>query len=313
MVVTKEDYYKYFEAQRLLFELLKRQLVIDTFLFLGYSFQDDLVLAALREIYKAFPNCSNTHYRFKLSPEAYCKDKKINTEDWSQFSKLEDQYYKQAYNIDTITIDSYNEIHDCLYKIYYRFCERNVHLSGSFRNVDNETRLYIEKVVDRLIEALLNNGYYLYSGNGRGLGEIVTARYNKHNKGHKDRLVNRPFIFSEDEEHTKKSLNLEIMKDCHVSIIIAGQDESGQNSRNVIRQFQQFLEIGEKNRFIPVVIPIPSTGYAANYIYNDDTYRNTPFFQSNKKDMEKLGEIKEPKEIASLILRVIKSYKSPLK
>ena len=313
MVITKEDFYKYFEKQRLLFELLKRQLVIDTFLFLGYSFQDDLVLAALREIYKTFPSCSNTHYRFKLSPESYCNGKEIDVKMWSEYSKLEDQYYRQTYNIDTIPIESYDEIHEYLKKIYHRFCEHNIHLSGSFRIIDNKKRQYIEDVVDCLIKELLINGYYLYSGNGRGLGEIIVARYNKHNKGNKTKLVNRPLIFSGDKNDTKASLNLEIMKDCHVSIIIAGQDESGKESRNVIKQFQQFLEIGNKNEFFPIVIPIPSTGYAAEFIYNDEIYRATPFFQMNKEELEKLNNLEEPKEIALLITRIIKSYKSALK
>lgn len=56
MVLTKTDFFDYFKKQRLFFELLKRQLVLDSFLFIGYSFQDDLVLNALREIREVFPN-----------------------------------------------------------------------------------------------------------------------------------------------------------------------------------------------------------------------------------------------------------------
>ena len=55
MVLTKTDFFEYFKKQRLFFELLKRQLVLDSFLFVGYSFQDNLVLNALREIKDVFP------------------------------------------------------------------------------------------------------------------------------------------------------------------------------------------------------------------------------------------------------------------
>ena len=37
MVLTKSDFFDYFKKQRLMFELLKRQLGLDSFLFVGYS------------------------------------------------------------------------------------------------------------------------------------------------------------------------------------------------------------------------------------------------------------------------------------
>ena len=37
MVLTRSDYFDYFKKERLLFEQLKRQLVLDSFLFVGYS------------------------------------------------------------------------------------------------------------------------------------------------------------------------------------------------------------------------------------------------------------------------------------
>ena len=40
----QKRFFDYFKKQRLMFELLKRQLVLDSFLFVGYSFKDDLVL-----------------------------------------------------------------------------------------------------------------------------------------------------------------------------------------------------------------------------------------------------------------------------
>ena len=66
MVLTKSDFSDYFKKQRLLFEVLKRQLVLDSFLFIGYSFADELVLNALREIKEVFPNRGKTHYRFMV-------------------------------------------------------------------------------------------------------------------------------------------------------------------------------------------------------------------------------------------------------
>lgn len=87
--------------------MLKRQLVLDSFLFIGYSFTDDLVLNALREIKEVFPNQGKIHYRFVK--------RKDNEKSTQEYSKLEAQYYYDKYNIRTIYISDFNDI-DFTYK-----------------------------------------------------------------------------------------------------------------------------------------------------------------------------------------------------
>lgn len=298
MVLTKADYFDYFEKQRLLFEMLKRQLVLDTFLFVGYSFADDLVLSALREIKRIFPTKGKAHYRFL---------KETNDLLRKEYDKLESQYYDEEYNIKTIPIEDFSDIDVYLKKLYRKFCHHNVFIAGSFRQLkDNDERIYIEKLVRAIVQNLTSNGFNIYSGNGRGLGEIVVAQVS--DSGAEKQFVNRPLIFTGDSEEQKERKNQLIMKDCDTMIIICGQDDSLKASNNVINQFVSFMKSNE-NRKYPLVIPIPVTGYAAKKIYDSEKFRKSNVYLTNQKAFNVLSTDDIPK-ITNIVGNLIKSYKS---
>lgn len=298
MVLTKSDYFDYFKKQRLIFEMLKRQLVLDTFLFVGYSFTDDLVLNALREIKEIFPNQGKTHFRFV---------KKDSDSIKQQYDELETQYYYDKYNIKTILINDYSDIDTYLQKLYERFCNHNVLIAGSFRQLaNNDERINIERLIESIIQKLINNNYNIYSGNGRGLGEIVVAQINKHNA--EKRFVNRPLIFTNDNSAQKEIKNHLIMKDCDTMIIVCGQDDTLGSSKNVLRQYMAFTNQSESKKY-PLVIPIPSTGYAAEKIYNSRDFRESNVYLTNKTSFDELAEKTDIEEITQIVINLIKSYK----
>lgn len=300
MVLTKSDFFSYFKKQRLIFEMLKRQLVLDSFLFIGYSFTDDLVLNALREIKEVFPNQGKIHYRFVK--------RKDGDKSSQEFSTLEAQYYYDNYNIKTIYIVDFNEIDIYLQKLYDRFCNHNVLISGSFRQLqNNDERVYIEDLIDSLIQKLTENNFNIYSGNGRGLGEIVVAQVNKRNA--EKHFVNRPLIFTKDTVEEKEAKNRLIMKDCDTMIIVCGQDASLNTSKNVIRQFLLFLNHSEEKKY-PLVIPIPSTRYAAQELFYSREFRQSNVFLTNQKIFEELGKTNNIEQIVQLVVNLIMSYKT---
>lgn len=296
MILTKSDFFGYFKKQRLLFEMLKRQLVLDSFLFVGYSFSDDLVLNALREIKEVFPNKGKVHYRF-------LKDNKVDSKEYYSY---ESSYYYDNYNIRTIYIDDYSQVDLYLQELYNRFCNHNVFISGSFRQLkSNDERVYIESLVNSLIQKLTRNNFNIYSGNGRGLGEIVVAQINKCDS--EERFVNRPFIFTNDSIEEKQRKNNLIIKDCDTMIIICGQDDTLLSSRNVIDQFSTFINQNEEK--YRLVIPVPSTGYAAKKIFNSPEFRSCNCFLTNRSVFERLEKIDNIEQISELVVNLIKSYK----
>ncbi len=300
MVLTKSDFFGYFKKQRLIFEMLKRQLVLDAFLFIGYSFTDDLVLNALREIKDVFPNQGKTHYRFAL---------KGNNDKLSQeYISLETKYYYDEYKIKTIFINDYSDIDIYLQKLYERFCNHNVLISGSFRLLkNNDERMYIEQLINSIVQKLISNNFNIYSGNGRGLGEIVVAQINKNNA--EKHFVNRPLIFTNDSIEQKHTKNHLIMKDCDTMIMICGQDDSLLPSKNVIDQFTMFMNQHAEKKF-PLVIPIPSTGYAAEEIFNSETFKCSNVYLTNKKSFDELSKTTNIETITNTMVNLIKSYKS---
>ena len=317
MVLTKEDFLNYARTQRLFFEMLIRQLVLDSFLFIGYSFSDNLVLDALREINDVFPSQTKFHYRFLLK-QHHGKGTDIHWEKMPSrhelidaYAKYEKQYYEDVYHIRTIYLSNWDELDEYLGELYKRFCNRNVFISGSFRNISRDERIYIERIVDHLVNKLFSNQYNIYSGNGRGLGEIVIARADKYQKFSRQKsgqLVNRPFIFTGDSPCEKAEKNRLIMKDCNTMIIICGQSDDGVSS-NVLKQFEQFL-IPRSSCQLPLIIPIPSTGYAAEKIFYDPTFRAMPTYQLNKVVFQRLAQDLSPEDVADNIVNIIRVYRS---
>lgn len=299
MVLTKTDFFNYLKKQRLMFEMLKRQLVLDTFLFIGYSFADDLVLNALREIKEVFPNKGKTHYRFVVTND--------NESSKQEYSLFEEKFFLDEYNIKSIHINEYSDIDVYLKKLYERFCNHNVLIAGSFRQLkNNDERIYIENLVGSIVQSLVNNNYNIYSGNGRGLGEIVIAQINKNSA--EAHFVNRPLIFTNDSTEQKADKNRLIMKDCDTMLIICGQDDGLKSSQNVINQFLTFMKNEDDKKF-PLVIPIPSTAYAAEQIFNSYAFKNSSVYLTNKECFDLLSVTEDIKTITRLVVNLIKSYK----
>lgn len=61
-VITKSDLEKYNENHNYFLAFFKRELITKTFLFLGYSFTDSLVLPCISELGRAFNNNQPHHY-----------------------------------------------------------------------------------------------------------------------------------------------------------------------------------------------------------------------------------------------------------
>lgn len=303
MVLTKDNYFDYFKKQRLIFEMLKRQLVLDSFLFVGYSFTDDLVLNALREIKDVFPKRGKKHFRFAKRAKTT-----TNNKIYEEYQSLEIRYFQDKYNIKTILIDDYDDIDIYLQKFYERFCNHNVLIAGSFRQLENNNkRIYIESLIGSIVQKLTTNNYNIYSGNGRGLGEIVVAQVNKYNA--EKHFVNRPLIFANDNTKQKNIKNHLIMRDCDTMIIVCGQDDTLGPSKNVFNQFKIFMNNHSK-KIYPLLIPLPTTEYAAKKIFDSEEFRSSNVYLSNKHSFDELSKCHKIDRITQIVMDLIKSYKS---
>lgn len=91
-------------------------------------------------------------------------------------------------------------------------------------------------------------------------------------------------------------------------IIICGQDESLRTSKNVLDQFRQFRAGGETG-VAPLIIPLPSTGFAAKEIFESDEFSVTPCFRENPGFFKRIGACSDPQQLARLVVDLIASYR----
>lgn len=295
MVLTSSDYEKYEQTQAPFIEFLKRALILNTFLFIGYSFEDNLVLKCLADNKKYFSSIRHYHYRFAKKE----KEHKI-------FQEIEQKYFENNYNIKTIFVNTYDEIDAFIEHVYKKYKSKNVYISGSFRNLDSNEEDYANMLCKELVEKLLDGGYNIYSGDGKRLGSYIISNATKKlisgNDFNRGRLTIMPYI-----DHTFKSkraddsdrikLVQDMIKDCSVSIFLYGQSEDGGSSNGVLVEYQ------EAHNKKMLTIPIPTTGFAAKQIYSEMKLRGLPGYL--EKYTEAMETEKDPVRIVKVIMEII--------
>ena len=259
MIITESDYNNYIHNQQLLFEQLKRELILKSFVFIGYSFADRLVLDCLTEITNTFKIAKNVHYRILK------KDYKN-----PEYQKIEEKYFEMLYNIKTIYVDSYEEIDELLKYIYESYKKKNIFISGSFRkfSLDEEDRA--NSLCKSLVEMLIDEGYNIYSGDGKRLGSYIISNATKklsemdsmymHNKLKIMPYIDHTFKYKKANDIERINYVKKMIKDCSVSIFLYGQSESGSYSQGVMTEFEISENSGLK------IIPVASTGFSAEKI-----------------------------------------------
>lgn len=98
IVATQSDFEAYTDSHRVMLMFFKRELISNTFLFIGYSFTDHLVLDCLSEITRYLGESSNYHYTIMKN------DKK------DPYFKYFVEDLEKRYHIRVLLVDKYEEI-----------------------------------------------------------------------------------------------------------------------------------------------------------------------------------------------------------
>lgn len=172
-VLTKEDYELYEHHRPLFRTALKGDLVSKVFLFIGFSFEDPNLDYILGQIHSLLGENVPNHYCFfkrvqenEFSDPAeygYCKARQDMQEE-----------NLRNYGIQTVFVDSYNEITDILREIERVSKLHNVFISGSAHEYTapwNKQRA--EELARKLAGALVHEECRITSGFGLGLGSAI--------------------------------------------------------------------------------------------------------------------------------------------
>lgn len=287
-IITKNDLEKYHENHSILLSFFKRELVVKTFLFIGYSFTDSLVLPCISELSRVFDNEQPYHYNI-------CK--KQDSADFANF--IED--LEKRYHIKTLLIDDYKEIPNVLHEINYYTNQRNVFISGSYRENDSTKLEEINLFCNNLTYKLYRNNFRIVNGYGYKVGYYIASAATKimleeNVTSFEKYLLMYPFDEHLDNDKKRKHREFMLSKS-NVVIFLYGSPtpESG-----MIEEFMIAKSDPQK-----IIIPVGSTGGAAQLIFNEVKANivNYPYLE---KYINLLESEKDTEKLTSLIVDIIR-------
>lgn len=306
MVLTQRDLERYTGTHQLFLTFLKKELISNTFLFIGYSFKDRIVLNCLCEIreYLHLHSPNTIHYAILV----------VNgEEDDNTIYFAED--LKLRYGIECIFIQK-EELEFVIELLQQYIQHKKVFISGAYCVLSTQEEHFAEILSEKIVYKLYANKYRISTGIGKRLGAFITGYANQYliTNGITNiskYLSMRPFPFHLQLDEEKKIKYRTIMeRDCEASIFLFGRSEStskegnfktiGHYSRGVYQEF----EIAKKLHHI--IIPVGSTGYEAKVIWNE-VKQNINEYPYLSKKIDVLGKEKDPDILAETIISILDS------
>lgn len=287
IILTQNDWENFEYTHPTMLTFLKKELVSNTFLFIGYGFKDHLIKSALSQI-RQFVGKSGIHH--------YAIFKKNDSDEFNYFiSDLDINY-----NVKPVLIDDFSEIPYIMSRIYALTIKRNVFISGRLDDYSPEVENYANNLLNKLSITLLKNSLNICTGMGRKIGYFVAGpaiQYLLSNgiKQIDKHIQVRPFDDNLSENDFTKYREY-LINHNNIIIFVFGQKFENHiscDSKGVIEEF----EIARRMK--KIIIPIGSTGFAAKYIYNivKNDITNYPYLEpyidllGNETDIIKLSNV----------------------
>ena len=302
MIITKNDYERYAQKHPLFLTFLKRELVSSTFLFVGYSFSDSLVLDCLNSLKDFLGNSGNCHYAIMLV------DENVTAHTALFFHDLHVRY-----NIKCLALKK-EDLTTLIDKLGKKIKEKKIFISGSYDIVSDKEVRFADELSYHLTQNLYNNGFRIATGIGKHLGTFIIGYAHQYLAEKRifdssNYLSMRPFPFHLNLSEEQKIQYRKIMQsDCSAAIFMFGQSEKDasnnkdgleyHHSNGVYMEFQLARAAGM------IIIPIGSTGYEAELIWNEVKNNINEFYYLSKK-IEQLHGEKDPRKISALVLSIL--------
>lgn len=288
MIVTKSDYVNYLDNHEMFLTFLKKELATKTFLFIGYSFKDSLILDCLDKITKCFMNSSPYHYTI------------LKKDSSPYFGYFVDDLEKR-YHIKTLIVDDYSEIPKILREATQKVKNKKIFISGSFDWFPIEDDIYVDDLCKKLTETLLSNNYRICTGLGRKFGNYISGHayqycFTNNIYNIEKYLIMRPF-HERMEADRKTNHRTSMINECNIAIFAYGKSPSENgtslNSQGVLEEFK--IAKSQKK----YIIPLGMTGFSSKIIFNEikQNIINYPYLEhyiqelENEKDIDKICKI----------------------
>lgn len=303
MVVTKDDYEHYTQKHPLFLTFLKKELVANTFLFIGYSFSDALVLDCLSSLTEYLGPVGHCHYAIMLV------DDKVSSRTEYFFEDLH-----LRYKIKCLPLRK-EDIPTLISRLANKVREKKVFISGAFDTVPEEDNQFADKLSFELVHRLYNNNFRISTGIGKRLGTFITGYAHQYlaerSIPNTARFLSmQPFPFHLDlDESAKIRYRKKMQADCSAAIFLFGQSRStsleggyeitGHYSHGVYMEYELAKESGL------AIIPVGATGYEASVIWNEVKANINQFYYLSKK-IDRLRNERDPAKLSELIISILR-------
>lgn len=221
IVITKSDFEEYNKPLMLTF--LRRELVSNPFLFIGYSFSDHVILNQLAENRKSLEELFQKHYAILL---------RDNENSFEQSLFVQD--LRKRYGIETLIVENGEGVTAVLSKIYRKSIANNIFISGSIHDAADISKMnFINELSKIIAYKLLDKDYNIHTGMGKGFGTVIAGYVHKYMAEHgitawmsNNRLVVKcgEVLEENKEESESDSLRQSMWSDCECIIIFFEKD-----------------------------------------------------------------------------------------
>lgn len=290
IIITEDDIENYKMNHELLLTFFKRELVVNTFLFIGYSFTDRIVLSCLSQIKRCLGESSN--YHIALLPNENTKSFEHSIKD------LECRYH-----IKVLTFEHFEELPDILNELGNQVKKKNVFFSGVFERLEKNEDVFAKSLCKSLIEKLLHHNYKIVTGYGRNFGNYLSGAAIQylfhHNMEIEKFLCMRPFLATMTDQEKQSHREL-LIQNCCVSIFMFGQSPVNGEYVNSTGMLKEYEIAKSLNKYI---IPIGCTGYTAKQIW-EDMKANISMYGYLDKYINDLMKA-DPEKISKIVIQIL--------
>lgn len=296
IVATQSDYEQYANTHQVMMMFFKRELISSTFLFIGYSFTDHLVLDCLSEINRYLGESATYHYAIM---------KQDNNNPY--FEYLIDDI-ERRYHIRVLLVNDYNDISNVLAELNECIRRKKVFISGAFSSVKPQITEFSHSLSLNLAKNLIDNDYRIVNSIGRRFGTHLIGYANEYlaKQGVKNiekHLIVKPFVGNkEGAEIEKKRLREKVIEQCGASIFVFGEQDynSVDKTSGVWEEFQISL-LQHK-----VVIPIAYPGMISEKIW-ENVRSNITAYPYLEKNIDLLTSEQDTTLISRIIIQILDS------
>ncbi len=247
IVITKEDFINYRKSHEAYLILLKRELLCHSFLFLGCSFEDDILRMCIKEMLDCIENSKENYV-----PNHFAIIAEKNAEKLEFISKD----LARHYNIKCLNVSNPSQSYKIAYGIYSKVKYNSVFISGAKEYIRHSPEENIGKqVCQNLVKSFMSikeSPFKFISGMGMSIGHFIcgTIKQNCSGENLNRYLEMEPFPFTSEEDnahHREKMINK-----AGVFIFIFGDANKSLENSGMWKEY-----VLAKNNPDSIIIPLP--------------------------------------------------------